>query len=34
MKPNTIGWQERHYKIARESAEKFEIHTKDQEVDI
>ena len=27
-------WEERHYKIAQESAKKFETHTKDQEVDI
>ena len=27
-------WTESHYKIAQESAKKFETHTKDQEVDI
>ena len=27
-------WEERHFKIAQESAKKFETHTVDQEVDI
>jgi len=27
-------WQERHYKIAQESAEKFKTHTESQEIDI
>ena len=27
-------WQDRHYKIAQESAKKFESHTKDQEVNL
>jgi len=27
-------WEERHFKIAQESAEKFKTHTKDQEADI
>ena len=27
-------WEKRHFKIAQESAKKFEMHTEDQEVDI
>lgn len=27
-------WQEHHYRIAKESDEKFKTHTKDQEIDI
>ena len=27
-------WEQRHFKIAQESAKKFETHTEDQEVNI
>ena len=34
MKSHMVCWQDRHYRIVQESAEKFKTHTKDQEVDI
>ena len=27
-------WKEKHFKIAKESEEKFKTHTKDQEIEI
>ena len=34
MESDKKHWKERHFKIAKESAEKFKTHTEDQEVDI
>ena len=34
MESEKRHWEERHFKIAQESAKKFETHTEDQEVDI